>query len=130
MYLSGPFFCDVLCKSAFELFQKAKSHEIFFHMFGKSVIIPNPIISPHEKLFQNHDGTSISSVDHFNIIEKTRTDRLSDPIIISGVNLFLLSSALAPKIIGKRGKIHGARIVKTPEKNYINKSVSIKKSYN
>lgn len=116
-YLRAHFFLFAWARSLFELLEKPTSAVIFFQIFGKTVIIPSPIISPPEKLFQKLGGTSISSVEVLRSKVKTIIDSPSEVIMIIGVYLFFPSSSEAQKIIGRIGSTQGASTVKIPEKN-------------
>ena len=124
-YFILPFFAVLLLRSLFELSENQSLVESVFQRFGNRVIIPSPMIRPPEKLFQNDGGTSIKIVEAFKRRENISIDILKDAIIIYGVYLFLSSSTLAHRMIGKIGSTHGARTVKTPDKNAIIISVII-----
>lgn len=96
---------------------------MFFHRFGKIVIIPRAIIIHPENDFQKLGGTPISTVLAFKISENSIIDILSDPIITRGIFLLFPSSALAPSTIGKSGNTHGAKTVSTHERNAITSKV-------
>jgi hypothetical protein len=123
MYFDIHFFCLLLCSSSFDFPENPSFVEIFFHRFGKIVIIPRATNTPPENDFQNDGGTSISIVLAFNKREKRIIEILNDQIITKGIFLFSPSSALAHKTIGSRGKTQGAKTVNIPDKNAITKSV-------
>lgn len=85
-------------------------------------MIPRAIMSPPEKDFQTSGCTPIRIVLALSKREKTIIDILSEVIIISGIFFDLLSSALAHKTIGSSGSTHGAKTVRTPDRNAITKS--------
>jgi len=88
-------------------------------------MIPRAIISPPEKAFQKLGGTQISTVLALSKREKTIIEILSEAIIMSGIFFDFVSSALAPKTIGRSGRTHGARTVRTHERNAIARSVIV-----
>ena len=73
-----------------------------------------------EKPDQNASGTVIKAVDTLIIRVKMTIDSAKDPVIIYGDHLLLFFSALLTEPLittGKRGSVHGARIVKNPAIN-------------
>lgn len=129
-YLAFHFFVLLLFKSWFDLLEKPSLVDRFFQRFGKIVIIQSAIIIPHEKAFQKLGGTPIRTVLTLSMSENNIIEILSDPMIISGIFLLFPSSALAHITIGSSGSTHGARTVKTHERNAIIKSVIIKRVSN
>lgn len=102
-----------LYNALLDLVSNQSFRDIFFHKSGNNVIIQSQIINHPENIDQKLCGTVIKRVVAFNNIEKSIIEIANEAIIIYG-HFLLLSSTLQAKIIGKRGKTHGASIVKTP----------------
>ena len=126
MYLEIHFFSLLLWSNSLDFPENPNLVEIVFHKFGNIVMIPKAIKTQPENDFQNDGGTSIKIVLALSKIENKSIDILKDPIIISGIFLLLLSSALAHNTIGSSGKTQGARTVKIQDKKAITKSVIYK----
>jgi len=90
---------------------------IFFQRLGKIVIIQKNIIMTPENFVSVFVSIPESTVVACNNIVKIMIDTESEAIIIYGLDLSLLSPALAPSITGSKGSTHGARIVRIPAKN-------------
>src|SRR4051812_46226962 len=86
------------------------------HKFGKSVIKPKIIIIiPPERYFQKSCGMFMKTVLALRSNVKIITDSPKDRITTNTRRLLSLVSEIdLPKITGKSGKIHGAKIVSTP----------------
>lgn len=80
-------------------------------------MIPKATRIHPENDFQKIGGIPIKAVLAFRINENTIIETLREAIITRGIFLLFPSSALAPRTIGKSGKTHGARTVRTPNKN-------------
>jgi hypothetical protein len=80
--LSVPLFDELLLRSLFELSENPSFVETVFQRFGKSVIIPRPIISHPEKLFQNVGETPIKTVEALRRSENIKIEILSEAMII------------------------------------------------
>lgn len=122
-YFIVPSLAQLLWSILFELLDHHSLVDIVFHTFGKIVIIPRAIIIPPEKDFQKLGGTPMRTVLAFKRRENKIIDTESDPIMIRGILLLFPSSALAPRTIGSSGNTHGARTVRTPERNAITNRV-------
>lgn len=61
---------------------------MFFHRFGKRVIIPKRIIIPPENIFQKRGSISIKNVVALRIRVKTMIEAASEPIIVYAFDLF------------------------------------------
>lgn len=120
------FLFDDFCNHIFDLSDNQSLVVIFFHRFGKIVIIQNIIKIIQLKSFHTIGSTHINKVDAFNNNENIIIEILSDIIIIYGLDLLSNSCILLQRIIGKSGKTHGASIVKIPaKKEIISKSIIV-----
>lgn len=82
IYFRFPFFSVLLFKSLLEPSEKPSLVERVFQRFGKRVIIPSPMISPPEKLFQKLEGTQIKRVEALRSKEKTSIEILREAMIM------------------------------------------------
>jgi hypothetical protein len=105
--------------NSFDFVSNLNFADIFFHRFGNIVIIQSKINITQDKLLQKLWGTFIKTVVALSKIENTNIENQSEAIIIYGHFLSSGFSIDPESIIGKSGKTHGAKIVKTHEKKEI-----------
>ena len=110
-------------RSLLDLSENQSFVVIDFHKFGNKVITQNNNIITHDAFVRVDVSIHESAVVAWTIIVKIMIDTDSEAIIIYGLYLSSLDQALAHKIIGRRGRTHGARIVSTQAKNEIIKRV-------
>lgn len=104
----------------------AEVKDKFSHKLGKRVTIPKIKIIPPEIYFQKSCGISMKRVLNFRSRVKRKTEIPKDSITVIILLLLGVESAIdLPTITGKRGKIHGAKIVNTPAMKEIIKRVII-----
>src|SRR3989344_3369783 len=95
---------------------------IFSHNTGNTNTRPKRIRIPPERNFKKSGGTIISAVENFMRYVKRIIESERDPTTMYGVHL-LLPVAEVPITTGSRGKMHGARTVRTPAMNETAKRV-------
>jgi len=91
---------------------------------GNNIINPNIVITPPENQVQKELGISINKVEAFSTKVKIITERAKEKIIrMDFLDIFLeVSTLLDPMMIGSKGNIHGASIVKIPAKTEMKKN--------
>jgi hypothetical protein len=92
------------------------------HTFGNSIKKPTMIISPPEKSVQNHGGTAIKIVSTFSARVKMKTEIPSEVVTVSALLILRSPEIDPPTMIGKRGRTHGDKTVRTPASRAIRKS--------
>ena len=80
-------------------------------------------MSPPENIAQKLCGTLIKKVVALRKIENTIIESASEAIITNGHFLSSGFSILQERMIGRSGSTHGARMVRIPAKNEINRRV-------
>jgi hypothetical protein len=116
MLPSIHFLLLLFIRISFDFEEKPNLVEIFFHRFGKIVIIPKSIKITPENTFQTSGLTPIKRVEALSNREKPIIEIPKEVIMIYGFNLFCKSSTDAQSITGRSGNTQGANIVSTPAK--------------
>ena len=95
---------------------------ILSQTLGKSNVTPKKTRMVPERYVQNACGTDMKAVEAFRRNVKTIIDTARDATTIYGVAL-LLPDADDPITTGSKGRIHGAKTVRTPAINAIARKV-------
>ena len=117
------FFWYPVAKTLFDLRFKVFAREKPSHILGKTIVKPKKKIMPPEIHFQKSSGISINNELALRRSVKSTMEIPSDRTTTKSLLLFGVESVIErPTITGRRGKIHGASIVKTPAINEITSS--------